>query len=204
MDKYSVDKRIGVGTYGSAYLISSKAKAEDQYVLKKVKVQQEGEKERLQAESEVKVLRQLSHPLVLGSPEVMSSQPYDFKSDMWSLGCVLYEMMSLQHAFDASDMSSLVLKIMRGEHLPVPTAYSADLRDLVKQLLSRAPRGRPTPEMILRMPLLKGTAGPAHAGDDPAHAAAAGLVDRRDEADVSPLAVSHACRDALRNTPTEG
>ena len=49
----------------------------------------------------------------------MSSQPYDFKSDMWSLGCCLYEMMSLKHAFDASDMNSLVLKIMRGQHLPI-------------------------------------------------------------------------------------
>eukprot|EP00967_Tisochrysis_lutea_P132450 scaffold231189_cov18-Tisochrysis_lutea.AAC.2 len=53
------------------------------------------------------------------SPEVMSSQPYNFKSDMWSLGCCLYEMMSLKHAFDASDMNSLVLKIMRGQHLPI-------------------------------------------------------------------------------------
>lgn len=58
--------------------------------------------------------------MLLGrSPEVMSSQPYDFKSDMWSLGCCLYEMMSLKHAFDATDMNSLVLKIMRGQHLPI-------------------------------------------------------------------------------------
>ena len=34
--------------------------------------------------------------------------PYDYKSDMWSLGCCLYEMMTLKHAFDASDLTSLV------------------------------------------------------------------------------------------------
>lgn len=89
------------------------------------------------------------------SPEVMSSQPYDFKSDMWSLGCVLYEMMSLKHAFAASDMSGLVLKILRGEHLPIPSAFSADLKDLVKRLLSKDPRARPAPDQILKMPMFK-------------------------------------------------
>ena len=34
--------------------------------------------------------------------------PYDYKSDMWSLGCCLYEMMTLKHAFDANDLTSLV------------------------------------------------------------------------------------------------
>ncbi len=36
------------------------------------------------------------------SPEIMESKPYDFKSDLWALGCVLYEMTSLKHAFDAA------------------------------------------------------------------------------------------------------
>lgn len=85
----------------------------------------------------------------------MSSQPYDFKSDMWSLGCIVYEMMSLKHAFDAADMTSLVMKIMRGEHLPVPQQFSAELKDLVRQLLSKNPKLRPSCEQILKMPFLK-------------------------------------------------
>lgn len=63
----------------------------------------------------------------------MSSQPYDFKSDMWSLGCCLYEMMSLKHAFDASDMNSLVLKIMRGQHLPISQQVSVWVCECVQQ-----------------------------------------------------------------------
>lgn len=166
--------------------------------------------------------------------------PYDFKSDMWSLGCVLYEMMSLKHAFDAADMSSLVMKILRGEHLPIPQVrqlymqpstargfgrkhhtehkahkelpedalahatclfkelqaldgmmnawqagitarrgfqsparpvpacavllllsclllqgYSQELKDLVRQLLCKNPKMRPSAEQILKMPFLK-------------------------------------------------
>lgn len=38
------------------------------------------------------------------SPEVWKDQPYDLKSDIWSLGCVLYEMISLEPPFKASSM----------------------------------------------------------------------------------------------------
>jgi hypothetical protein len=90
------------------------------------------------------------------SPEIMESKPYDYKSDIWSLGCVAYEMMTLKHAFDATDMSSLVLKIMRGEHLPIPTAgFSPELRELVKSMLCKAPKGRPSTEQLLRAPLMR-------------------------------------------------
>jgi serine/threonine protein kinase len=47
------------------------------------------------------------------SPELMQSRPYDYKSDIWSLGCVVFEMMTLRHAFDATDMSTLVMKILQ-------------------------------------------------------------------------------------------
>lgn len=81
--------------------------------------------------------------------------PYDFKSDMWSLGCILYEMMSLKHAFDAADMTSLVMKILRGEHLPIPQQFSNELKDLVRQLLNKNPKLRPTCDQILKLPFLK-------------------------------------------------
>lgn len=65
MDRYKVLKRIGVGTYGSAYLVTLKADPNKTFVLKKVKVDDGGEKERMQAEKEAAVLMQLDHPLVL-------------------------------------------------------------------------------------------------------------------------------------------
>eukprot|EP00960_Hanusia_phi_P066356 766383-Hanusia_phi.AAC.3 len=50
------------------------------------------------------------------SPELFRNQPYSFKSDIWSLGCVLYEIVSLRHAFEARDMNSLVQKILRASY----------------------------------------------------------------------------------------
>lgn len=35
------------------------------------------------------------------SPELFKNKPYSYKSDVWALGCVLYEMCNLRHAFDA-------------------------------------------------------------------------------------------------------
>lgn len=48
------------------------------------------------------------------SPEVWQDQPYDQKSDMWSLGCVLYEICTLQPPFKANDMDGLFKKVLKG------------------------------------------------------------------------------------------
>lgn len=48
-----------------------------------------------------------------------------------------------------------VLKVMRGEHLPIPDHFSSGLRDMAKQLLSKAPKSRPSTEQCLKAPLLK-------------------------------------------------
>lgn len=50
------------------------------------------------------------------SPEVWKDKPYDFKSDVWSIGCITYEMASLTLPFQAQDMQSLFKKITRGEY----------------------------------------------------------------------------------------
>ena len=55
------------------------------------------------------------------SPEICESKPYHFKSDIWALGCVLYELLTLQHPFEAKNMKGLVLKILRVEYSPIPT-----------------------------------------------------------------------------------
>ena len=69
---------------------------------------------------------------------------------MWSLGCVLYEMATLKHAFQAGSMKNLILKIIRGSYPPISARYSYDLRNLVTSLLRRDPRERPSIDSVLR------------------------------------------------------
>lgn len=83
------------------------------------------------------------------SPEICENKPYNNKSDIWALGCVLYEMCTLKHAFEAGNMKNLVLKIISGSFPPVSLHYSYDLRCLLSQLFKRNPRDRPSVNSIL-------------------------------------------------------
>jgi NIMA (never in mitosis gene a)-related kinase len=69
------------------------------------------------------------------SPEICENKPYTFKTDIWSLGVILYEMCSLKPPFDANSLPSLALKITKGEFSPPPSIYSRELKQLISSLL---------------------------------------------------------------------
>lgn len=77
------------------------------------------------------------------SPELCEEKPYNNKSDIWSLGCVLYELCTLRHPFEAANQGALALKILRANFNPIPATYSSDLRSLVDKLLTKDYRKRP-------------------------------------------------------------
>lgn len=83
------------------------------------------------------------------SPEIWDSRPYNNKSDVWSLGCVLYELCTLRHPFQARSWKSLILKVCRGAYPPLPNHLPYELHYLLKQMFKTNPRDRPSLNTIL-------------------------------------------------------
>jgi len=69
------------------------------------------------------------------SPEVLDGRGYEWKSDVWSLGCLLYELATLRSPFkgqgDKDNLYTLFKKISVGQYAELPPHYSDQLRSLV-------------------------------------------------------------------------
>jgi NIMA (never in mitosis gene a)-related kinase len=83
------------------------------------------------------------------SPEIVKNSPYSFKTDVWSLGVLLYQMCALKMPFDADSLPNLSKKILKAEYKDIPNIYSKNLKDLISSLLQIEPKNRPTVKEIL-------------------------------------------------------
>ncbi|EJD47872.1 Pkinase-domain-containing protein [Auricularia subglabra TFB-10046 SS5] len=85
------------------------------------------------------------------SPEVMQEKAYDSKSDIWSLGCLLYELCALNPPFhEAKTHTELSHFIRSGRIPPLPRVYSSSLTQVIKAMLNVNPAMRPSAQQLLQ------------------------------------------------------
>ncbi|KAG1661000.1 hypothetical protein FOA52_007165 [Chlamydomonas sp. UWO 241] len=87
------------------------------------------------------------------SPEVIKGQPYDFSSDIWSLGCLLYELVTLRNPFFKEGQSLYVLgkNINACSYAPLAGAGQEQLQSLVSEMIQSNPQARPSIQQLVEM-----------------------------------------------------
>ncbi|CAG9318501.1 unnamed protein product [Blepharisma stoltei] len=91
------------------------------------------------------------------APEICKGEPYDNKADIWSLGCIVYELCTLRRPFEGENLIAVVNSIINNEPNPIPDKYSQNLKNLVSSMLSKDKELRPSAAAIWTMPIFNST-----------------------------------------------
>ncbi|KAL2135596.1 hypothetical protein VTI74DRAFT_7872 [Chaetomium olivicolor] len=89
------------------------------------------------------------------SPEICAAEKYTLKSDIWSLGCIIYELCAREPPFNAKTHFQLVQKIKEGKIAPLPAVYSSELYAVIKDCLRINPDRRPDTATLLNLPVVR-------------------------------------------------
>ena len=89
-------------------------------------------------------------PLYL-SPELIKQQPYDFKVDIWALGCVLYHVSCLETPFHGDNLITLGYNIVHKNPKIIPNIFSAKLANFIMKLLEKFPNSRPSSKELVEI-----------------------------------------------------
>lgn len=84
------------------------------------------------------------------SPEICEEKPYNEKSDIWALGCCIFQMTNLKHPFNASNQPALIMKILNNPVPPILSMYSKELQEIVNLMLDKDHSTRPKLNEIIR------------------------------------------------------
>eukprot|EP01022_Parablepharisma_sp_SALTPOND_P016131 TRINITY_DN2330_c0_g1_i1.p1 TRINITY_DN2330_c0_g1~~TRINITY_DN2330_c0_g1_i1.p1 ORF type:complete len:504 (+),score=60.57 TRINITY_DN2330_c0_g1_i1:675-2186(+) len=86
------------------------------------------------------------------SPEICSGHKYNFKTDIWMLGCLLYELCTLHKPFEGDSLHGVMTKILSQPYMPLPKNYSETLDSLIKMMLEKNPNLRASIDDLLVVP----------------------------------------------------
>ena len=89
------------------------------------------------------------------SPEIWKDLPYDYKSDIWSVGCIIYELCMLKPPFRGTNLKKLYQNVISGNYMPIIYYYSDDIRNIVSKMLVVDPAKRVTVDELLMSDILK-------------------------------------------------
>jgi len=89
------------------------------------------------------------------APEVWEKESYNNKCDIWSVGCIAYEMACLRVPFRGTSIHQLYINIMKGKYEEIPKIYSNDLKDIIRLILCLDPVKRPSAEELLNHEIIK-------------------------------------------------
>ncbi|KAI4176870.1 MAG: hypothetical protein LQ343_000727 [Gyalolechia ehrenbergii] len=89
------------------------------------------------------------------SPEICAAERYTLFSDIWSLGCVMYELCARRPPFDAKTHLQLIQRIKDGRVEPLPGIYSPELQSTIKSCLKTNPLHRPDTAALLSLPIMR-------------------------------------------------
>jgi serine/threonine protein kinase len=89
------------------------------------------------------------------SPEICKAEQYGPHSDIWALGCIIYEMCAKQPPFNAKTHFELIQKIKLGRYPAIPSCYSPELSKVIASCLQVFPTNRPDTAQLLNLPIVK-------------------------------------------------
>ena len=89
------------------------------------------------------------------APEIWNEQPYNYKCDIWSVGCIIYELASLSLPYTGEGVDKLYENIMSKKYKPIPEFYSENLKKIINYMLISDPSKRPSTDILLNYPNIK-------------------------------------------------
>ena len=86
------------------------------------------------------------------SPEICQAETYNMRSDIWSLGCIMYELCTKEPPFNAKTHIQLAQNIRKGVYKELPSMYSKELQNVIASCLKVNPKFRPDAASLLTVP----------------------------------------------------